>query len=86
MTVLVDVEVRTGLVGDDIGDGVGCRRARVDLHRVHFGAVDVGDDAEVEVGLRAGDGRTEIGVRVANIDGGRIAAVDLDDRRRIRCR
>jgi hypothetical protein len=44
------------LIRGDVGDGVGCCGAGVDLHWAHFASVDVGCDAEVEVGLRAGDG------------------------------
>jgi hypothetical protein len=44
------------LVGRNVGDGVGRQGAGVELDWVHRCAVDVGCDAEVEVGLRAGDG------------------------------
>jgi hypothetical protein len=40
-----------GLVGGDVGDGVGGHCARIDLHGAHGGAVDEGLDVEVEVGL-----------------------------------
>jgi hypothetical protein len=36
--------------------GVGGGLGGVDLDRVHFGAVDVGCDPEIEVALRADDG------------------------------
>jgi len=41
-----------GAVGDDVVDGVGGGLGGVDLHRIHWRAVDVGRDAEVEVGLQ----------------------------------
>jgi hypothetical protein len=43
------------LIGRDVGDGVGCCGAGVELDGVHWCAVEVGGDAEVEVGLRAGN-------------------------------
>jgi ProQ/FINO family len=58
------------LVGGDVGDGVGCHGARVELHRVHWRAVDVGCDAEVEVCCRAGDGGAEVGVGATDLDDG----------------
>ena len=51
---LNDIRLSLAGAGGDVGDGVGCHGARVDLHRVHLSAVDVGRDAEIEVGLRAG--------------------------------
>jgi hypothetical protein len=57
-----------GLVGGDVVDGVGCHGAGVYLNRVHGRAVDVGCDAEVEDGRRAGDGGAEVGVGCADLD------------------
>jgi hypothetical protein len=45
---------KTRLIGGDIGDGVGCYCAGVDLHGVRFDAVNIGGDAEVEVLLGTG--------------------------------
>ena len=59
-TVLVLVEVRPFSSAGELVDGVGCFGARVDLDRVHRRAVDVGRDAEIEVGFRAGDGSAEV--------------------------
>jgi hypothetical protein len=42
-------------------------------------------DAEVEVGLRAGDRGAEVGVARADLDDGRIVAVNVDDGRGIGC-
>ena len=41
----------------------------------------IGLDAEVEVGLRAGDGGAEVVVGGADLDDGGVVAVDLDDGR-----
>jgi hypothetical protein len=49
------------LIGGDVVDGVGCGLGRVDLDGVHGRAVDVGGDAEVEVGLRPLDDGAENG-------------------------
>jgi hypothetical protein len=51
---------------------------RVDLDRVGRDAVDEGLDAQVEVGLRAGDRSAQVGVGVPCLDDGGIVAVDLD--------
>jgi len=51
-------------VGHDVGDGVGGGLRRVEVDRVLGHAVGVGGDAEVEVGLRAGDGSAEVVVGV----------------------
>jgi hypothetical protein len=59
ITVRVLVEERPAARGDKL-NGVGGYCARVELDRVHQRAVDVGSNAEVEVGLRAGDGGAEI--------------------------
>ena len=67
------------MVGGDVVDGVGCGLAGVDLHGAHCGAVDEGLDAEVEVGLRAGDGGAEVVIGGADLDDGGVVAVDLDD-------
>jgi hypothetical protein len=45
------------LIGDDVIDGIRCRRTRVDLHRAGFNSIHVGRDAKIEIRLRAGDGR-----------------------------
>jgi len=64
-------------VGDDVVDGVGCGLGGVDMDRVCLNAVDVGRDAEVEVGWRAGDGRAEVSVAIAHVDVRGVVAVDL---------
>jgi hypothetical protein len=69
------------LVGGDVGDGVGCCGAGIELDWVHRRAVDVGGDAEVEVGLRACDGCAKVGVRGADLDDRRVVAVHLQHRR-----
>ena len=71
------------MVGDDVVDRVGRYRAGVDLHGARFNAVDVGRDAEVEVGLRAGDRGAEVVVGIAHLDDGGVVAVDLNDGRRV---
>lgn len=73
------------MVGGDVVNGVGCRCTRVDLHGARLDAVDVGLDAEVEVGLRAGDRGAEIVVGVPCLDDGGIGAIDLDDGRCAGC-
>ena len=59
MTTVRVPRSEAGLVGRDVGDGVGCHCAGVDLDGVHRRAVDVGHDVEVEVGLRADHGGAE---------------------------
>jgi hypothetical protein len=54
-------------VGRDVVDGVGGRAARVEDDGGHEGAVEEGFDTEVEVGLRAGDGGTQVGVGGADL-------------------
>ena len=73
-------------VGDDVLNGVGGGLGGVDFHRTHLRAVDVCRDAEVEVGLRAGDGCAEVVVGGADLDDRRVRAVDLDDGRGVRRR
>jgi hypothetical protein len=51
------------LVGGDVL--IRRRCSRVDYDRAHFGSVDVGRDAEVEVGLRAGDRHMDMGGALA---------------------
>ena len=70
-----------GLVGGDVVDGVGGHAARVDDDVGHECAVEEGLDAEVEVGLWAGDGGAEVSVGVADVDYGGVVAVDGDGRR-----
>ena len=65
-------------VGHDVGDGVGRGGAGVELDGALKRAVEVGLNAEVEIGLGAGDGRSEVGVARADLDDGRVVAVDLD--------
>ena len=72
------------MVGGDVLNGVGGGLCGVELDGVHRGAVDLGGDAEVEVGLWAGDGCAEVAVRGADVDDGGIVAVDLQHRRRCR--
>jgi len=48
------------LVGGDVVDGVGCRCAGVDLHWAHSLPLTLRCNAEVEVGLRAGDGGADL--------------------------
>jgi hypothetical protein len=52
------------------------RRRRAAVHRYL--------DAQVEVGLRAGDGGAEIVVGVADLDDRGVVAVDLNDGRGVR--
>jgi len=61
-----------GAVGGHVVDGVGGHAARVEDDVGHEGAVEERLDAEVEVGLRAGDGGTEVGVAVADMDDRRV--------------
>jgi hypothetical protein len=67
------------LVGGDVVDRVGCGCARVYDDVADELAVEEGFDAEVEVLLRAGDRRTQVGV--SYLDGGGVVAVDSDHRR-----
>jgi hypothetical protein len=62
------------LVGGDVIYCVGCGLGGVDLHRAHLDAVDVGLDAEVEVGLRPRDGRAKVGVGRADLEEGGVVA------------
>jgi hypothetical protein len=71
------------LVGDDVINRIGCRGARVDLDGAHRRAVDECLDAEVEVGRGAGDGGAKVVVGGADLDGGGVVAVNLDDGRSI---
>jgi hypothetical protein len=48
MTVRVDVDVRPFLIGSHVVDGIGRWCARVDADRVHWRAIDVCRDTEVE--------------------------------------
>jgi hypothetical protein len=58
------------LVGRDVLNGVGCGLGRVQVDGVHRCAVDIGGDAEIEVGLRAGDDCAEVVVGSADVDDG----------------
>jgi hypothetical protein len=51
-----------GLVGNDVGDGVGRGLRGVDFNGGRCGAVEEGLDAEVAVLLRPGDLRAEVAV------------------------
>jgi hypothetical protein len=57
-------------VGNDVGDCVGCGGARVEIDRTLKHAVEIGLYTEVDVGLRASDGRSEVGVTRAGLDDG----------------
>jgi hypothetical protein len=67
-------------VGGDVVDGVGGHAARVEDDVGHELAVEEGLDTEVEVGRRAGDGGTEVGMGVVE-DDRRVVAIDLDNMR-----
>jgi len=56
------------LVGCDVVDGVGRGLGGVDDDVAREGAVQIGFDAEVEVGCWAGDGRAEVAVAVPYLD------------------
>ncbi len=58
--------VKIGLVGGDVVDGVGCGFCCVDDDVAGERAVQIGRDAEVEVGLRAGDRGAEVVVGAAS--------------------
>jgi hypothetical protein len=74
------------LVDDDIGDGVSCDLAGVDLNGGRCDAVHEGLDAEVEVLLRAGDRRAKVLIGCPNVDRRGIGSVDGDDWRGVgRC-
>jgi hypothetical protein len=62
-----------GAVGGDVVDGVGGHCARVEHDVANRRAVEEGLDAEVEVGLRAGDRGAQVGVGAAGawLRGGR---------------
>ncbi len=71
------------MVGRDIIDRIGGRGAGVDHDGVLKGAIEIGLDAEVEIGLRAGNRRSEVAVARADLDDGGVVAIDLDDRWRV---
>ena len=71
------------MVGSDVVDSVGGGLARVDDDVGYQGAVEEGFEAEIFVCVGgADDGRTEIGVGVADLYDGRTVAVDGDGGRR----
>jgi hypothetical protein len=72
-----------GLVGGDVVNRVGCDLGRVDDDVAYECAVEIGLDAEVEVGLRACDRGAEVVVRVPYLDDGGVIAVDVDRGRRV---
>ena len=64
-------------VGHDVVDGVGRGGRGVERDRINRLSVEEEVDAEVEVRLRAGDGRAEVAVAVAGRDVRGVRAVDL---------
>jgi hypothetical protein len=78
----VRVEGRSGpAVGGDVVDDVGGYATRVENDVADECAVEEGLDTEVEIGLRGGDGRAQVGIGVADVDDGGVVAIDLDDGR-----
>jgi len=69
------------LVSGDVFDRVRRGRGCVDLNLIRSRGLPIHDyiDTEIEIGLRAGDRCTEVGVGCADVDGGGVIAVDLDD-------
>jgi hypothetical protein len=67
------------LVCGDVVDGVGCCGVRVDPYWACFNAVDVGRDAEIEIGSWAGNRRAEVVVGVPYLNDRGIVAVDLNN-------
>src|ERR1019366_6068185 len=56
------------VVGRHVVDGVSGDRARIYLDRIDKCAIEEGTDAEIEIGLRASDGRAEVGVWIADVN------------------
>ena len=70
------------MVRGNVVDCVCCYCTRVDLYWARFNPVDVCCDPEIKVGLRTGDGGTEVIIGGAYLYDGGIVAIDLDYRRR----
>jgi hypothetical protein len=65
MSVRLEVDVRPGIVGGGVVDGVRGGTARVNHHVADQRSIEERADGELEVGLWAGDRGAQVGLGVA---------------------